>query len=97
MGGIAKPRRPLSVPPCLHGGRMEGVDFGAALGRECHMLLRAVRVKAVNPENKEIHTIADAIGPVVSGSCMTRRRPSAPRAASKKTAERATSATPMPV
>jgi hypothetical protein len=66
----------------LPSGRMEGVDLGAVLGRECRMLLHAVRVKAVNPENREIHTIADAIGPVVLGSCMTRRTPSAPRAAS---------------
>jgi hypothetical protein len=31
------------------------------------MLFHAVGVKAVNPENSEIHTIADAIGPVVLG------------------------------
>jgi len=29
------------------------------------MLLHAVWVKAVNPENREIDTIADAIGPVL--------------------------------
>jgi hypothetical protein len=28
------------------------------------MLLHAVWVKAVNPENREINTIADAIGPI---------------------------------
>jgi hypothetical protein len=31
------------------------------------MLLHAVWVKAVDPENREIDTIADAIGPVVLG------------------------------
>jgi hypothetical protein len=40
-----------------------GVDFGAVLGSECRMLLHAVWVKAINPENREIDTVADAIGP----------------------------------
>src|ERR1700677_2647150 len=31
------------------------------------MLLHAVWVKAVNPEDREIDTVADAIGPVVLG------------------------------
>jgi hypothetical protein len=46
---------------------MEGVDLGAVLGRKGRMLLHAMWVKAVNPENRVIDTIADGIGPVVLG------------------------------
>src|SRR5690242_6378503 len=67
LGGIAKSRWAIISPACLHGGLVEGVDFGAVPGRERRMLLHAVWVKAVNPENREIDTIADAIDPVVFG------------------------------
>jgi hypothetical protein len=43
---------------------VEGVNLGAALGREGRMPLHAMWVKAVDPENGVIDTIADAIGPV---------------------------------
>ena len=47
---------------------MEGVDLGAVLGGEGRVLLHAMWVKAVNPENRVIDTIADAIGSVVLGN-----------------------------
>ena len=55
---------------------------GAAPRCEGGMLLHAVWMKAVNPENWILDTTADAISPIVLGSCMTRRSPSAPRAGS---------------
>jgi hypothetical protein len=44
---------------------VKGIDCGAVSGREGRVLLCAMRVKAINPENRIIDTIADAIGPVV--------------------------------
>lgn len=46
---------------------MRGVDLGAALRREGRMLLHAIRVKAVNPENQVIDTMADAIAALLLG------------------------------
>jgi hypothetical protein len=65
LSGIAKPRRAVVSPTCLHGGRVEGVNFGTVPGGKRRMLLHAVWMKAVNPENREINTIANAIGPIV--------------------------------
>ena len=64
-GGVAKPGPPVVDPARLDGGRVEGVNLGAVPGREGRMLLHSMWVKAVNPENRVIDTIADAIGPVV--------------------------------
>jgi hypothetical protein len=79
-GGVAKPGRAVIGPARLQGGRVEGVDLSAAPGGEGCMLPRAMGVKTVNPEHWVIDTITDA--PSFAGVCMTRRRPSAPRAAS---------------
>jgi hypothetical protein len=46
---------------------VEGLDLGAAPGREGRMLLHAMGVKAVDPEDRVIDTIADAVGPHVFG------------------------------
>jgi hypothetical protein len=67
FGSIAKPRRAVIGPACLHSSRMEGIDLGAVPGREGRMLLHAMWVKTVNPENRVIDTIANAIGSVVLG------------------------------
>jgi hypothetical protein len=63
---------------------VEGVDLGAVPGGEGRMLLHAVWMKPVNPENRVIDAIADGIGPVVLWELLN-------------PAERATSATPIPV
>jgi hypothetical protein len=47
---------------------VEGVDLSADPGREGRMLLHAMRVKAVNPEDWVIDTIADVIGPILLGN-----------------------------
>jgi hypothetical protein len=41
---------------------MEGINLSAVPGREGRMLLDAMRVKPVNPENRIIDPIADRIG-----------------------------------
>ena len=56
FGGFTKPGRAVIGPTRLQGGRVEGVDLGAAPGREGRMLLHAIWVKAVNPENRIIDT-----------------------------------------
>jgi hypothetical protein len=65
FGGVAKPRCPIVYPARLQGGRVESIDLGAALGCERRMLLHAVWVKAVDPENRVIDSIANAVGTVV--------------------------------
>jgi hypothetical protein len=56
-------------------GRVEGVDLQPGLREERCMLLDAVWVKAVNPENWVIDTV-NGIGPIVlAGSCMNLRIP----------------------
>ena len=60
---------------------MEGLDLGAVPGREGRMLLNAMWVKAVNPEDRVIDTITDAISPVVLGEL--RDPPEAERAQSR--------------
>lgn len=65
FGGVAKTGRAVVGPARLQGGRVEGVDRGAISGREGRVLLRAMRVEAINPENRVIEAIADAIDPIV--------------------------------
>jgi hypothetical protein len=65
FGGVAKPRRSVVDPAGLDGGRVEGVNLRAVPGREGRVLLRSMGMKAVDPENRVIGAIADAIGPVV--------------------------------
>jgi hypothetical protein len=61
------------------------------------MLLHTVWLKAVNPENREIDTIADAIGPVVLGKLYDPTEAECAQSRTvKKAGERATSATPIP-
>jgi len=47
---------------------VESIDLGAAFGRERRVLFHVMGVKAVNPENRVIDTIADAIRPVFLGN-----------------------------
>ena len=68
FAGIAKPRRPVIGSARFEGGRVKGVDLGAALGSEGRMLLHAVRMKAVDPENRMLVTIADAVSSIILGN-----------------------------
>src|SRR5450432_1757057 len=65
FGGVAKPGRAVIGPAGLQRVGVEGVDLSAVTGREGRMLLHAMGVKAINPEDRVIDTIADAIGPVL--------------------------------
>jgi len=58
---VAKSGWTVVGPACLKGSRVESIDLGAAFGGEGRMLFHAVGVKAVNPENRVIDTVADAI------------------------------------
>ena len=55
-------------PPGLRGGRVKSVYLSSAPGREGRMLLHSMWMKAVDPENRIIDTIAHAISPVVVGN-----------------------------
>jgi hypothetical protein len=61
------PGQPVIDPAGLDGGggRVEGVNPGTVPGHEGRMLLRFMWVKAVDPEDRVIDAIADAIGPVL--------------------------------
>src|SRR5262245_63665559 len=52
-------------PSSLEGGGVEGLDLGSAFGRKGRMLLHAVWVKPVNPEDGVIDAVPDAIGAFV--------------------------------
>jgi hypothetical protein len=67
FGGVAKPARAVIGPAGLHGGRVESIDLAAALGHQSDVLLHAVWVKAVNPENRAIDAVANSIGAVILG------------------------------
>ena len=67
LGDVAQPWWAVIGPACFYRGGVKGIDLGAVPGGERRMLLYAVRVKAINPENREIDAIADAIGPVIGG------------------------------
>src|SRR5262249_41017034 len=77
-GRVAKPRWTVIGPARLESRRVESIDLSAALGRERRVLFDAMGVKAVNPENRVIGTIADAIRPVDLGNL---RDPSEPERA----------------
>jgi hypothetical protein len=62
-GRVTKSWRAVISSACPQSRRIKRVDFGAAFGGEGSMLLHAMGVKAVNPENRVIETIADATGP----------------------------------
>jgi hypothetical protein len=68
VGWIAKPRRTIIGSARLERGRIKGVDLGAALSSEGRMLPHTVGMKAVNPEDRVLDTIADAISPIVLGN-----------------------------
>ena len=51
----------------LQRSAVERVDLGAICGREGRVLLDAMRVKAVDPEDRIVDAVADAIGAVVRG------------------------------
>jgi hypothetical protein len=65
FGGIAEIRATVIGPTGLQGSRVEGVDGGAIFGYEGRVLFHAMRMESVNPENRVIDAIADAIGPIV--------------------------------
>jgi hypothetical protein len=65
--GIAKARPAIIGSTCFEGRRVKGVDLGAVPGSECRMLLHAVGMKAIDPENRILDTIADGIGSIVFG------------------------------
>jgi hypothetical protein len=65
FGGIAETRATVIDPARLQGSRVEGVDRGAIFGHEGRVLFHTMRVESVNPENRVIDAIADAIGPIV--------------------------------
>src|ERR1019366_2743094 len=52
---------------CLEGGRMKCVDLLPAFGREGVMLLYGVRVESIDPEDRKLETVANAVGPHVIG------------------------------
>jgi hypothetical protein len=70
FGGVAKPRWAIIGPVRLQGGRVKGVDLATVPGHEGCMLLHAMWVEAVDPEDRVIDTLADAIGPIVRGKLL---------------------------
>jgi hypothetical protein len=67
---------------CFEGGGVECIDLGSSLGRKGGMLFDGVWVISIDPEDRIIETVADAVSSRVVGICITRRIPSAPKAAS---------------
>ena len=67
LGGMTQSRPPVVDAAGFDGGQVEGVDLCAALRREGGVLPRAVRVEAVNPENRTVDAVPDAISSFVLG------------------------------
>jgi hypothetical protein len=65
IGEVAKARWSVVDSARFQGGCVEGVNLGAVLACERRMLLHTMWVETVNPENRVIDAIADAIGSVV--------------------------------
>jgi hypothetical protein len=90
-------RRTVIGAACFQCSRVESVHLSAALSCERRVVLGAVRMEAINPENRILDAIADSIATLILGQLL--HAAEAERAQSRivKGAERATSATPMPV
>src|SRR5882724_2748402 len=65
--GVAKPWGTVIGTTRFQCGLVEGVHRGAALRDERGVLLDAVRVKAVDPEHRVVHTVAHPVGSVARG------------------------------
>ena len=61
---------------------MESIDFGLGLGDKGCVLFDGVWMVTINPEDWIVYTVSDRISPRILGHCITRRMPSAPKAAS---------------
>src|SRR5215207_3800855 len=61
-GPVLRCRRPRP-----QGGGVEGLDLGPALGCEGDMLTDRMRVEAIYPEDRVIHSIANSVSPFVLG------------------------------
>src|SRR6516164_2779931 len=61
-GGIPKSGRAVIDAAGFERGRMKRVDLGATPGGESGVLLHTMRVKPVNPEDRVIDAVADAVG-----------------------------------
>src|SRR5215472_9307343 len=60
-GGIPKSGRAVIDSAGFERGRMKRVDLGATPGGEGGVLLHTVRVKAVNPENRVVDAVPNAV------------------------------------
>jgi hypothetical protein len=67
---------------CLEGGGVECIDLGSSFGCKGGMLFDGVWVISIDPEDRIIETVATPSVPALSGICITRRIPSAPKATS---------------
>jgi hypothetical protein len=59
--GVAQPRRTVVLAACLQSRGMKGIDLRAAVGGKGGMLLRAMRMKAIDPEDRKGMAIGDAV------------------------------------
>src|SRR5918998_1873747 len=64
---LAQARCSVVGAPRPQGGGVEGLDLGPALGCEGDMLTDRMRVEAIDPEDRVIHSVADSVSPFILG------------------------------